>query len=340
MGLVKFPEKEGWYWLKDKSNYIAFKPVPVEACRVQSEAEAFLVQREVGELIVKCNRFQFGLGKNDAHAINNVTFFGPIDVPDFQRGLIIMQTIYAISGWNGSGKAEFQNDIALALFDSGKTVEKLSFERTVLDDVIKDTLNCNYEEYEALLEHRDEDVYEVFPVKFNYITKLAMKVYKNFANKDGGKNKFSIDSYRRKLSTYFRSMIHRDVFVERMKDYIENSKKECIVIDDLYYKNEYDFLHGLDPEKYKVVYIVLFKRNRIPEWVKDGYSPTDPYDMNHIKLRYNTHSIDTEWCMVNQKLDYAVSNDTTPEDLFSKAKYIAEGKTDQKCLFSAFKNDK
>lgn len=248
-----------------------------------------------------------------------------------------MQTIYAISGWSGSGKSVLQNYIAMALFEQVKTVEKASFERTTIDEMIRETLDCSFTEFEALQEHRDEDVYEVFPVKFNYITKLAMKVYKNFANKDGGKNKFSLDAYRKKISSYLRSMIHRDVFVEKMKHLIETSNRECIIIDDLYYKNEYDFLKNLDPEKYKVVYIVLFKKTQIPQWVKDGYSPTDPYDMNHIRLCYNTHSMDTEWCMVNQKLDYAVSNDTTPDDLFEKAKYIASGNTEIKCLFSAFK---
>lgn len=85
MKKIKFPDKEGWYWLKDKSNYISFKPVPVEAYRVKDEAEAFLVQREVGEILVRCNRYKFGLGRNDLHAVNNVSFIGPIEEPDFNE---------------------------------------------------------------------------------------------------------------------------------------------------------------------------------------------------------------------------------------------------------------
>ncbi len=85
MSKIKFPEHEGWYWLFDKSHYISFKPIPVEAFRVKDDTEAFLIQRDVGEILVRCNRFKFGLGKNDRYAVENVEFIGPIEVPNINE---------------------------------------------------------------------------------------------------------------------------------------------------------------------------------------------------------------------------------------------------------------
>ena len=121
-----------------------------------------------------------------------------------------------------------------------------------------------------------------------------------------------------------RDVFHKDFWVIKLKNYIDNAPEQNFVITDVRFQNEISFIN-----KHRGTLIEI-KRGITPHWYEIAAKANrgDPHAELWMQEQSGIH--ESEWKWVGQDIDHIIDNDGSLEDLKKKLK---------NCLISSFGTD-
>ena len=125
-----------------------------------------------------------------------------------------------------------------------------------------------------------------------------------------------------------KQLVCPNVWVLAMENRIYNLAKSCAsslaVIPDVRYSQELKLLQKLRKKGFKVLYYGIFRREALPEWWKLGLTPKTKEERAIIEKDFGIDHSEYEILQKNPKIDGAVYNDGTVEELDADAERILQ----------------
>jgi hypothetical protein len=121
-----------------------------------------------------------------------------------------------------------------------------------------------------------------------------------------------------------RDVFHKDFWVIKLKNYIDNSPEQNYVITDVRFQNEIEFINKHNGT------LIEIKRGITPHWysIAQKANHGDAHALLWMQERSGIH--ESEWKWVGGDIDHTVDNSGSLEDLKKNLK---------KCLISSFGTD-
>lgn len=106
-----------------------------------------------------------------------------------------------------------------------------------------------------------------------------------------------------------REIFHRDFWIIKLKQYIQNNSNLNFVVTDVRFSNEIEFVHSLDG------ILIELQRGIRPHWY-DIAAKANKGDMNAEKFMLEKTDIhESEWRWIGGNIDHVIENEKSMEDL-------------------------
>ena len=105
-----------------------------------------------------------------------------------------------------------------------------------------------------------------------------------------------------------RDVFHKDFWVIKLKNYIDNAPEQNYVVTDVRFQNEVEFIHrqgGI---------LIEIKRGMTPHWYTIA-EKANRGDLKAEKFMYENGPHESEWRWIGGQIDFTIENDGTMEQL-------------------------
>lgn len=105
---------------------------------------------------------------------------------------------------------------------------------------------------------------------------------------------------------------------------LNGNPRFIIIIPDIRYKKEINWLKKLKNSGYDVEHWCIFRKAVLPEWTKYGLDVRNPVHVSIIEKDFKPTKHEFEWCKTNPKFNRVITNDGSIEDLQKTIDKIVE----------------